>query len=62
MTELEYIAKLIDEKAEQIRDDTVMGGAEDFAAYKYGCGIYRGLLLAKGYIADVAKKIEEDDD
>jgi hypothetical protein len=54
---------------EQIRDemlkfekDTVMGKAEDFGAYKFACGIYRGLMLANAIIADTVRATEEAED
>jgi hypothetical protein len=39
-----------------------MGNAADFGAYKYACGIYRGLLVANNLIAETAQRMEQDDD
>jgi hypothetical protein len=59
---LSYISKKIQEELRVIEEDTVMGKADDFGAYKYACGIYRGLLVANGIVADLAHRMENDDD
>jgi hypothetical protein len=59
---LNYLSKKIQEELKVIEEDTAMGKAEDFGAYKYACGIYRGLLVANGIVADLATKLENDDD
>lgn len=59
---LVYISKKIQEELRVIEEDTVMGKADDFGAYKYACGIYRGLLVANGIVADLAQRMENDDD
>jgi hypothetical protein len=59
---LSYLSKKIQEELKVIEEDTAMGKAEDFGAYKYACGIYRGLLVANGIVADLANKLENDDD
>jgi hypothetical protein len=59
---LSYLSKKIQEELKVIEEDTAMGKAEDFGAYKYACGIYRGLLVANGIVADLATKLENDDD
>lgn len=59
---LAYLSKKIQEELRVIEEDTAMGKAEDFGAYKYACGIYRGLLVANGIIADLAQRMENDDD
>jgi hypothetical protein len=62
MTELEYLSSKIKEQLELFEKDTVMGSAKDFGDYKYACGIYRGLLITNGFISELARRIEEDDD
>lgn len=62
MNGLELIAKKIDEELGVIREDTAMGKAVDFGAYKYGCGIYRGLLIAKAIVADLQIRMDEEYD
>lgn len=59
---LAYLSKKIQEELKVIEEDTAMGKAEDFGAYKYACGIYRGLLVANGIIVDLAQRMENDDD
>jgi hypothetical protein len=45
-----------------IEQDTVLGNAKDFGAYQYGCGIYRGLLIANNILIETAERMEKDDD
>jgi hypothetical protein len=45
-----------------IEADMSMGNAADFGAYKYACGIYRGLLVANNIIMETAERMEEDDE
>lgn len=59
---LSYLSKKLDEELKVIEEDTAMGKAADFGAYKYACGIYRGLLVAKALLAELAERIEDDDD
>jgi hypothetical protein len=59
---LKYLSKKIQEELKVIEEDMALGRAEDFGAYKYASGIYRGLLVANGIIADLAQRMENDDD
>lgn len=59
---LTYLSSKIQEELKVLEEDTVLGKAEDFGAYKYACGIYRGLLVANGIVADLAQRMEHDDD
>ena len=59
---LKYLSRKIQEELKVIENDMALGRAEDFGAYKYACGIYRGLLVANGIIADLAQRMEIDDD
>tara|TARA_S200002703_G_C3742222_1_gene228274 strand:+ start:454 stop:648 length:195 start_codon:yes stop_codon:yes gene_type:complete len=59
---LSYLSKKIQEELRIIEEDMAMGKADDFGAYKYACGIYRGLLIANGVVADLAITLENDDD
>jgi hypothetical protein len=59
---LSYLTKKIDEELRVIEEDTAMGKAADFGAYKYSCGVYRGLLIAKGLLAELAERMEQDDE
>lgn len=59
---LKYLSDKIRHELRVIEEDTAMGKAVDFGAYKYACGIYRGLLLANTIIAEAAQRIEDDND
>lgn len=59
---LKYLSNKIQEELKVIEEDMAMGKAEDFGAYKYACGIYRGLLMANNIIMETAQRMEEYDD
>ena len=59
---LKYLSSKIQEELKVLEEDTVLGKAEDSGAYKYACGIYRGLLVANGLIQELAQRMEHDDD
>ena len=59
---LKYLSKKIQEELRVIEEDTAMGKAEDFGAYKYACGIYRGLLMANNLLMETAQRMEQDDE
>jgi len=59
---LRHLSKKIQEDLRNIEEDMAMGNASDFSAYKYGCGIYRGLLMANNHIMELAQYMENDDD
>ena len=59
---LQYLSKKIQEEMKVIEQDTVLGKAKDFGAYQYGCGIYRGLLIANNILIETAERMEKDDD
>ena len=59
---LAYLSKKIQEEMKVIEQDTVLGKAKDFGAYQYGCGIYRGLLLANNILIETSERMEKDDD
>ena len=61
MTEMEYLLKQIDEKAEQLKGAVVIGNM-DHIQYQRVCGEIRGLLTAKGYILDLKDKMEKMDE
>ena len=45
------------------REDFVTGGgAQDHAAYREACGVIRGLQTAQREIADLVRKLKENDD
>jgi hypothetical protein len=59
---LKHLSDKIQTELKRIEEDTALGKAEDFGAYKYACGIYRGLLVANSIIVDTAQRMEHDDD
>ena len=59
---LKYLSNKVQEELKVIEADTVMGKAKDFGDYKYACGIYRGLLMAKNLLMETARRMEQDDD
>jgi len=62
MTELELIAKQIDDKATQLKDSVILGNYEKFEDYKKTCGEIRGLLIARGYVLDLKDRMENSDE
>ena len=60
--ELKQLSKQLQEELRRYEEDMAMGKAEDFGAYKYACGIYRGLLIANGFVASLAQYMEDNDD
>lgn len=59
---LKYLSDKIQAELRVIEEDTAMGKAADFGAYKYACGIYRGLMVANNIIMETAQRMENDDD
>ncbi len=59
---LTYLSKKIQDEIGVLSDDLSRGTAKDHGEYKYACGIIRGLMLANGFIAEAAQKMEQDDD
>ena len=59
---LKYLSNKIQEEMKLLEQDTVLGKAKDFGAYQYGCGIYRGLLIANNILIETAERMEKDDD
>jgi hypothetical protein len=59
---LRHLSKKVQEELRVIEADMAMGNAADFGAYKYACGIYRGLLVANNIIMETAERMEAEDD
>ena len=59
---LQYLSKKIQDELKIIEADMAMGNAVDFGAYKYACGIYRGLLIANNILIETAERMEVSDD
>lgn len=59
---LRHLSNKVQEELRVIEADMAMGNAADFGAYKYACGIYRGLLVANNILMETAQRMEQDDD
>jgi len=59
---LRHLSKKVQDELRIIEADMAMGNAVDFGAYKYACGIYRGLLVANNIIIETAERMEADDE
>ena len=59
---LRHLSKKVQDELRVIEADMAMGNAADFGAYKYACGIYRGLLVANNIIMETAERMEAEDD
>jgi hypothetical protein len=59
---LQHLSKKIQAELKVIEEDMAMGKAADFGAYKFACGIYRGLLTANNLIMETAEQLERDND
>jgi hypothetical protein len=59
---LELLISKIEEERKAIIESLGDGAAKDFGAYKEAVGMVRGLLTAQSLIADLAKRMENDDD
>ena len=59
---LRHLSKKVQDELRVIEADMAMGNAVDFGAYKYACGIYRGLLVANNIIVETAERMEADDE
>jgi hypothetical protein len=59
---LKFLSSKVREEIEVISDDLARGTAKDHGDYKYACGIIRGLMIANALFADLAQRMEIDDD
>jgi hypothetical protein len=59
---LEIIKNDINEKQAQLSYALSTSAAKDYAEYRAICGEIRGLSIAEGYVLDLAKKMESNDD
>ena len=59
---LRHLSNRVQEELRVIEADMAMGNAADYGAYKYACGIYRGLLMANNILMETAQRMEQDDD
>lgn len=61
MTEFEVLTKQLDERVEQLKEAVANGNLE-YMEYKKTCGEIRGLLIARQYILDRKKVLEDSDE
>ena len=59
---LKYLSGKLQEEMKVIEADAVLGKAKDFGDYKYGCGVYRGLLIANNILIETAERMRKDDE
>jgi hypothetical protein len=59
---LKYLSNQIREDQTLLANDMALGKAKDHGEYKFSCGIYRGLILANTMIAELAERMEKDDE
>ncbi len=59
---IKYLSSKIDEELKVIEADLALGKAPDIGEYKFACGRYRGLLMAKNILIETAQRMEQDDD
>ena len=59
---LEIIKASINDKQTQLSYALATASAKDYAEYRAICGEIRGLSIAEGYLLDLAKQMEQNDD
>ena len=59
---LELLMSQIEERRTAIIESLADGSATTFEDYKHTAGMVRALLTAQSLIADLAKRMENDDD
>lgn len=59
---LELLNKKIDELVKSHSEALVGGRSQDFSAYRELCGVIRGLQTAQREIADLVRKLKDDND
>ena len=59
---LDYINSKLDERRIEIEQHLGRGTAKSFEEYQKLCGIVQGLDTAKQIVADLAQRMEQDED
>ena len=59
---LEHIVSKLDERRTELEQFIGRGKLADFSEYHKLCGVIQGLDFAKETIADLAKRLEQDND
>lgn len=57
-----HINKRLDERRIELQDFIAQGSLKDFNEYHKLCGVIQGLGFAKQIIADLAQRLEDDND
>jgi hypothetical protein len=58
----EHLSKKLDELKEVYGAPLLDGAVKDFGEYQNVCGVIRGLTLAQREIADLVRKLKDQDD
>lgn len=61
-TAFDVVLKEIEERREPLIQALASGAIKDFAEYRYLTGQIRGLALVEGFITDLVRKMETDDE
>jgi hypothetical protein len=59
---LKYLTNKLDKEIQDIETNLPTGQAEDYAKYRYMCGVYRGLWVAKNIINETSERMDENDE
>jgi hypothetical protein len=59
---LKYLSDKIQKEISVMEHDMSLGGAKDFGAYQYACGIVRGLRMTNNMLIETSERMENDDD
>lgn len=62
MTEIDVLVKKLYDEVEYLQDSLAHGCAENFEQYRHQVGVIRGLEIAVGFIEDLVKLREQDED
>lgn len=61
-TPLDYINSKLDDRRKDVERHLGDGAAKDFPEYQKLCGFIQGLEFAKSITADLAQRMEHDED
>ena len=59
---LKYLTNKLDKEIQDIETNLPTGQAEDYAKYRYMCGVYSGLWVAKNIINETSERMDENDE
>ena len=62
ITVMDLLQRKLKEQEESHIQALVGGRSEDFASYRELCGVIRGLQTAQRELADLVRKLKENDD